>query len=285
MNVLVTGSDGQLGQEIQNLVGKKTNYFFTDRQLVDITNKYEILNFVSKNNISVIINCAAYTNVNESENNKKLAMKINSYGVKNLVEVCEIKKIKIIHFSTDYVYDGINFNPIKENESINPVNYYGLSKRDGEIHLQKSKCRSIIIRTSWLYSQFGDNFVKKIIDIGSNKKKINVINDQYGCPTYAKDLAELTIDIIKKNLNFFENSIICNYSNEGYTTWYDFAKKIFELKNIDSKIVPVKSFFDNNSAKRSKFLITDKSKIKRLFNIKIPHWEKSLKKYLKTIKI
>ena len=280
MNVLVTGSDGQLGQEIKKLVVNKKKYFFTNRKSVDITKKNEILDFINKNQIYLVINCAAYTDVNASEKNKEIAMKINSHGVKNLAEVCEKKKLKIIHFSTDYVYNGINLNPIKENEHINPQNFYGLSKREGELYLQKSKCQSIIIRTYWLYSHFGNNFVNKIISIAKERKKIHVVDDQYGCPTCAKDLAKIILYILNSNTDFFKKKIICNYSNEGYTSWYGFAKKIIELTNINCEVLGVKSLYYKKNAIRSSFLVTDKSKLKNLLKIQIPHWEDSLKTHL-----
>ena len=210
---MVTGANGQLGQEFQNNISKsKDEYYFTDKLELDITNKNHILNYVSDNQIDLIINCAAYANVNKSETNKNQVIKVNSDAVKNLVEVCEEKKIKMIHFSTDYVYNSSSLNPIKEDSNINPINYYGYSKREGEKIIEKSSSQSIIIRTSWLYSIYGNNFVKTIIKKGKNSDKVYVVSDQFGCPTYSKDLV---------NFNEFwlilVSWLISLYMNTNYT--------------------------------------------------------------------
>ena len=164
---------------------------FLDENELDITKRRKILEYVTIHKIDLIINCAAYTNVNQSETNKKQAIKVNVDGVRNLVELCEEKKLKMIHFSTDYVYNSDNLNPVNEDSKINPINYYGISKREGERIIEKSSSDSIIIRTSWLYSMYGNNFVKTMIKKGEKGQKIYVINDQFGCPTYSKDLVDL----------------------------------------------------------------------------------------------
>ena len=279
MKILVTGAGGQLGQEFKNNISKsKYEFYFTDEYELDIINKNHILNYVSYNQIDLIINCAAYTNVNESETNKNLAIKVNCDAVKNLIEICEEKKIKMIHFSTDYVYNSDNLNPIKEDSNVNPINYYGVSKREGEKIIEKSSSDSIIIRTSWLYSLYGKNFVKTIIKKGQNGKKIYVINDQFGCPTYSKDLVDCTLHIIASNK--FKNHKIYNFSNEGYTNWYDFTKKIFELKRINCKVFPVDSNKYITKATRPKYSITDKSRIKDIFNINIRNWDEALEEFI-----
>ena len=279
MKILVTGARGQLGQEFKNNISKSEYKFdFADEDELDITNKNHILNYVSDNQIDVIINCAAYTNVNESEINKNLAIKVNCDAVKNLIEICEEKKIKMIHFSTDYVYNSDNLNPIKEDSNVNPINYYGVSKREGEKIIEKSSSDSIIIRTSWLYSMYGKNFVKTIIKKGQNGEKIYVINDQFGCPTYSKDLVDCTLHIIASNN--FKNHKIYNFSNEGYTNWYDFTKKIFELKRINCKVLPVNSDRFITKATRPKYSITDKSRIKDIFNINIRNWDEALEEFI-----
>jgi dTDP-4-dehydrorhamnose reductase len=279
MKILVTGSNGQLGQEFQNNISKsKDDFYFADQFELDITNKNHILNYISENKIELIINCAAYTNVNESETNKKLAIKINSRAIKNLVEICEEEKLKMIHFSTDYVYSSNSINPIKEDSNINPINYYGFSKREGEKIIEKSSSDLIIIRTSWLYSMYGNNFVKTMIKKGEKGEKIYVINDQFGCPTYSKDLVDCTLNIIGSNkLNKHK---VYNFSNEGYTNWYDFTKKIFELKKINSLIIPVDSNNYKSIARRPKYSVTDKSRIKDTFNIDVRNWEDALEEFL-----
>ena len=283
MKILVTGASGQLGQEFQNNVSKsKDDFYFTDETELDITNKNHVLNYVSNNKIKLIINCAAYTNVNESETNKKLAIKINSSAIKNLVEICEEKKLKMIHFSTDYVYNSNSINPIKEDSNINPINYYGFSKREGEKIIEKSSSDLIIIRTSWLYSMYGNNFVKTMIKKGEKGEKIYVINDQFGCPTYSKDLVDCTLNIISSNkLNKYK---VYNFSNEGYTNWYDFTKKIFELKKINCSIIGQDSDNYKSLAKRPKYSVTDKSRIKDTFNINIRKWEDALEEFITNIK-
>jgi len=283
MNILVTGANGQLGQEFKNNISKsKDDFCFTDELDLDISNKNNILNYVKDHQIDLIINCAAYTNVNKSEINQKQAIKINSDAVRNLVEICEDRKLKIIHFSTDYVYNSDSINPIKEDSNINPINYYGFSKREGEKIIENSSAMSVVIRTSWLYSNYGNNFVKTIIKKGENNDKVYVINDQFGCPTYSKDLVDCTLNIIGSNkLNKYK---VYNFSNEGYTSWYDFTKKIFELKKINCSIIAVDSENYKSIAKRPKYSVTDKSRIKDIFNINIRSWEDALEEFINNIK-
>ena len=279
MRILVTGSNGQLGQEFKNNVSNSDHeFYFTDENELNITKKKEILDYVIIHKIELIINCAAYTNVNSAETNKRQAIKVNSDAVRNLVEVCEKKKIKMIHFSTDYVYNSDNLNPINEDSNINPINYYGISKREGEKIIEKSSSDSIIIRTSWLYSMYGNNFVKTMIKKGEKGQKIYVINDQFGCPTYSKDLVDCTLNIIVSNkLNKYK---VYNFSNEGYTNWYDFTKKIFELKKINCPIIAVNSDKYKSIANRPKYCITDKSRIKNIFNITIRNWNEALEEFI-----
>ena len=283
MKILVTGANGQLGQEFKNNVSKnKDDFYFTDKNELDIINKNHVLNYVSDNQIDLIINCAAYTNVNESETNKRQAIKVNSDAVKNLVEICQEQKLKMIHISTDYVYNSNNINPIKEDSNINPINYYGFSKREGEKIIEKSFSDSIIIRTSWLYSMYGSNFVKTMIKKSENGEKIYVINDQFGCPTYAKDLVNVILSIIDSGIK--PKYKVYNFSNEGYTNWYDFTKKIFELKKLDCSINPVDSENYRSIARRPKYSVLDKSRIKDTFNINIRNWEDALQELINNIK-
>jgi len=279
MRILVTGANGQLGQEFKNNVSNSNHeFFFNDEKELDIINKNHILNYVLDNQIDLIINCAAYTNVDESEINKNQAIKVNCDAVKNLIEICEEKKLKMIHFSTDYVYNSDNLNPIKEDSNINPINYYGISKREGERIIEKSSSDSIIIRTSWLYSMYGNNFVKTMIKKGENSDKVYVINDQFGCPTFSKDLVNCTLNIITSNK--FNKHKVYNFSNEGFTNWYEFTKKIFELKKINCDIIPVDSNSYKTTAIRPKFSVTDKSRIKDIFNITIRNWDEALEEFI-----
>jgi dTDP-4-dehydrorhamnose reductase len=279
MRVLVTGANGQLGQEFKNNVSNSNHkFYFTNVSELDITKKKEILDYVTIHKIELIINCAAYTNVDNAEINKRQAIKVNSDAVKNLIEICEEKKLKMIHFSTDYVYNSDNLNPINEDSNINPINYYGISKREGERIIEKSSSDSIIIRISWLYSMYGNNFVKNMIQKGENGDKIYVINDQFGCPTYSKDLVDCTINIIDSNK--FNKHKVYNFSNEGFTNWFEFTKKIFELKKITCDIVPVDSNSYETTATRPKFSVTDKSRIKDIFNLKIRSWDEALEEFI-----
>ena len=279
MRVLVTGANGQLGQEFKNNVSNSNHkFYFTNVSELDITKKKEILDYVTIHKIELIINCAAYTNVDNAEINKRQAIKVNSDAVKNLIEICEEKKLKMIHFSTDYVYNSDNLNPINEGSNINPINYYGISKREGERIIEKSSSDSIIIRISWLYSMYGNNFVKNMIQKGENGDKIYVINDQFGCPTYSKDLVDCTLNIIDSNK--FNKHKVYNFSNEGFTNWFEFTKKIFELKKITCDIVPVDSNSYETTATRPKFSVTDKSRIKDIFNLKIRSWDEALEEFI-----
>ena len=279
MNILVTGANGQLGQQFKNnTTNSDFEFYFADENELDITKKNDILNYTSNYKIKFILNCAAYTDVNGSESNKELAIKINSEAIKNLVEICEEQKLKMIHFSTDYVYNSESLDPIKEGKNVDPINYYGYSKREGEKFIEDSSSESIIIRTSWLYSNYKNNFVKTIINKGNNNEKIYVVNDQFGCPTYAKDLVNVILSIIESEIK--PKYKIYNFSNEGFTNWYDFAKKILQLKKINSLIIPVNSENYRTVAKRPRYSVTDKSRIKDIFNVNIRNWEEALEEFI-----
>jgi len=280
-NILVTGSNGQLGSELHNSASKypKINFFFKDKDL-DITKKEKIENYLIRNKINFIINTAAYTDVNNAEIEKQKSDLVNEKGVKNLVELSEKYNCKLIHYSTDYVYNGKNKIPLDEKSSTNPLNYYGISKRKGEKHIENSSCESIIIRTSWLYSNFGNNFVNAIIKKVQNKEKIIVVKDQFGCPTNAKDLALDTMNIVNSEIKLDKHGKIYNYSNLGFTNWSSFAKKIIEFLNIEYEIEEVSTDFFKSNVIRPKYSVTNKNKIVNTFNLNIPHWEESLKTYL-----
>ena len=253
----------------------------TDKEEFDICSYDAINNYLNDTKLDYIVNCAAYTDVKNAEIEREKSILINSFGVKNLVNYCEKKKIKFIHISTDYVYNSKSTDPSDEISNVKPINYYGFSKREGEKHVEKSKSESIVIRTSWLYSKFGKNFVNTIINRCINNNEISVVDDQFGCPTYAKDLANDILKIIKLNSSLnFENRIF-NYSNLSYTNWYDFAQTIKSICGFNNLIKPVSTSFFKNDVKRPKFSVTSKQKIIDTFKLEINNWDTSLEYYIK----
>lgn len=281
LNILVTGSKGQLGSEIRGLsVDYKNNYFFTDKNELDISNEKEIKNFIEVNNIDTIINCAAYTAVDKAEDDAENADKINHLAVKYLAEIAKEKNIKLIHVSTDYVFDGTNHKPYIETDSTNPNGVYGKTKLDGEKAMQEiNPNHSIIIRTSWVYSSYGANFVKTMLRLAKERESLGVIFDQVGTPTYARDLATTILEIIPKIEN--EDVEIYNYSNEGVLSWYDFARTIFELSDIECHINPIEAKEYPTPARRPHYSLLNKAKIKKEYNITIPYWKDSLDECLR----
>ena len=276
LNILVTGTNGQLGSEIKALSSDYSyNFFFTDRNSIDITNKEDIRNFCQKNNINAIINCAAYTAVDKAQSDEINADLVNRKAVKKLSLVSKELNIKLIHISTDYVFDGRNFKPYCEEFQTNPQGIYGKTKLDGENEMRDINPKnSIIIRTSWVYSSFGNNFVKTMLRLGKEKKELGVIFDQVGTPTYARDLALTILNIIPQINN--KKVEIYNYSNEGVLSWYDFAKEIMRMAKLNCKINPIETFQYPTPAKRPYFSLLNKAKIKKEFNIEIPYWKDGL---------
>ena len=279
IKILVTGSQVQLGSEIREEKNNYTNYhfIFSDITSFDIT-KYEIVEeYVKNNNIECIINCAAYTNVEMAQEQQVIADEINHLSVNNLARISKENDIKLIHISTDYVFDGKSKKPYLESDTPNPKSVYGLTKYLGEqAILRVNPKNSIIIRTSWVYSSFGSNFVKTILKIAKSKKEIKVVDDQIGSPTYAKDLAKFILEIIpEKN----KNTEIINFSNGGTCSWFDFSKEIIQMSGINSKIKPVDTSFFNFKAPRPKYSVLDKSKLKTNYNFKLSHWKKSLETF------
>ena len=278
-NVLVTGANGQLGSEIRELSSAYENkFFFTDSQDLDITNKTKVENFCQKNKIHVIINCAAYTAVDKAEEDEVNAYKINHLAVKYLAEIAKEQDIKLIHISTDYVFDGRNFKPYVETDTTNPQGVYGQTKLESEqAMVSVNPANSIIIRTSWVYSSFGANFVKTMLRLGKERDELGVIFDQVGTPTYARDLADALLRMVSDEcLVFSDNVEIYNFSNEGVASWYDFAKAIFELANVEVEVKPIQTVDYPTPARRPHYSILDKSKIKKEYNITIPYWKDSL---------
>ncbi|NOR55880.1 MAG: dTDP-4-dehydrorhamnose reductase [Sulfurovum sp.] len=283
-NILVTGSKGQLGSEIKELSPEyQDNFFFTDRDNLDISNQEDIKHFIETNDINIIINCAAYTAVDKAENDEISADKINHLAVKYLAEIAKEKNIKLVHVSTDYVFDGTNFKPYSESDTTNPNGVYGKTKLDGEKAMQEiNPNNSIIIRTSWVYSSYGANFVKTMLRLGKEKKSLGVIFDQVGTPTYARDLAKTILDIIPTIKN--EAVEIYNYSNEGVLSWYDFAKEIMKMAKLDCTVNPIESKAYPTPATRPHYSLLNKTKIKETFKIEIPYWKDSLAECLKKMK-
>jgi len=279
-NILVTGAKGQLGSEIKELSSySDATFFFTDADALDITDKKAIESFIEINQIDVIINCAAYTAVDKAEENEDLADKVNQQAVKYLAEVSKERDIKFIHVSTDYVFDGKNYKPYIEDDVTNPPSVYGKTKLDGEKALFKVAAKnSIIIRTSWVYSSFGANFVKTMLKYGKERDELRVIYDQVGTPTYARDLAKAILDIIPQLDN--EKPEVYHYSNEGVLSWYDFAKEIMKMAKIKCNIVPIETYEYPLPAPRPHYSLLNKSKIKKTFNITIPFWKDSLSECL-----
>lgn len=282
-NVLVTGANGQLGSELQLLAKTHNdilNFIFTDVNELDITDAKAVDDFVKDNKIRYIVNCAAYTAVDKAEDDIELCYKINRDAVRNLAIAASNNQAKVIHVSTDYVFDGTAHEPYKETNAVCPQSVYGKSKQEGEEVLLSICPESIIIRTSWLYSTFGNNFVKTMIKLGAERDTLNVVADQTGTPTNAADLAEAIIKILdysEANSNFATG--IYHYSNEGITTWYDFTKAIHLFAGInDCTISPITTDQYPTKASRPQYSVLDKSKIKNTFEIEIPNWENSLEK-------
>ena len=282
-NILVTGSNGQLGSEIKELSSKYSyNFFFTTRDEIDITNKEDVRDFCKTNNINAIINCAAYTAVDKAQSDEQNADLINRKAVKKLALVSKELNIKLIHVSTDYVFDGRNFKPYCEQFQTSPQSVYGKTKLDGENEMINiNPLNSIIIRTSWVYSYYGANFVKTILRLGKDKDELGVIFDQIGTPTYAKDLAYTLLEILPKLQN--PKVEIYNYSNEGVLSWYDFAKEIMKMTKLNCKVNPIETYQYPTPAKRPHYSLLNKSKIKNEFDIEIPYWKDGLDDCLKRL--
>jgi len=283
MKVLVIGSDGQLGLEFRKISSSydSLSWVFSNIKTLDLLISDSISSFLNNINPSVIINCAAYTSVDKAEAESKLAYIINHKAVDIISRWTRDNNKKLIHISTDYVFDGLSKLPLSENSITNPVNEYGRSKLKGEQVCLNNDSNSMVIRTSWLYSSFGKNFVKTMIELMKKNKSVKVVNDQIGSPTYAYDLAKVIIEIIMNSKN---KSGLFHYSNEGETSWFEFARSIRELYNLDCEIIGVSSKEFKTIAKRPKYSLLNKSKIKTIFNLEIPNYKQSLKNCIEIIK-
>ena len=277
LNILITGSNGQLGREIRevSIFYPYYNFIFTDIEELDITDAGQVEQFFHKNNFDAVINCAAYTAVDRAEQEPVSAMLINRDAVANLVQACKNDDAYLVHISTDYVFDGRANRPYREDDKPNPTSSYGRSKLAGEEAMMSCLLKGMIIRTSWLYSSFGSNFVKTILRKGAEKGKLDVVDDQVGCPTYARDLATAILEILPKALSIHQFEIY-HYSNEGECSWYEFAKAAIDLANIPCQVNPVSSDKYPQQAPRPLYSVLNKTKVKEQFGIKIPEWRSSL---------
>jgi len=295
MNILVTGANGQLGNEIR-IVAKNScdKYIYTDvvevegveTTILDITSLDAIRKIVSENEVNCIINCAAYTNVDKAETDEALCELLNAKAVENLALAMKEVDGLLIHVSTDYVFGGDLYNtPCKEDQKGTPTGVYGKTKLQGEKNILTSGCKHVIIRTAWLYSEFGKNFVKTMLNLTSIKPQLKVVFDQVGTPTYAYDLATAIYEIINER-KFEGNYGVYHYSNEGVCSWYDFTKVIAEYTgNINCDIQPCHSEEFPSPVKRPAYSVLDKTKIKQIFGVKVPYWTDSLKVCLENLKI
>lgn len=278
MKILVTGSDGQLGNELKVLAPAypACEFIFTDVAELDITRERETAILVGSQKPAVIINCAAYTAVDKAEQEDNLAFLINSTAVGNLARAASQHDALLVHISTDYVFDGKGFKPYVEDDPTNPISLYARSKHAGEQQVHSFAKKAMIIRTSWLYSEFGNNFVKTMMKYGKERGQLNVVFDQTGTPTYARDLAKTILDIVIKQPGL-DGVEIFHYSNEGVTSWYDFAKAIMEISGISCAINPIETKDYPLPASRPFFSVFNKSKIKQRFQVEIPYWKDSLR--------
>jgi dTDP-4-dehydrorhamnose reductase len=279
MNILVTGANGQLGNEMR-IVAKNSadNYIFTDVAELDITNAEAVEKMVMDNDVKVIVNCAAYTNVDKAEDDSEFAEILNAKAPKNLAVAMKKNDGLLVHVSTDYVFGGTKNNtPCKENEPANPTGVYGVTKLHGEQAIIASGCRHIIIRTAWLYSEFGKNFLKTMLNLTATKPQLKVVFDQVGTPTYAYDLALAIFDIVE-NRKYEGNDGVYHYSNEGVCSWFDFTKMIAEYAgNTQCDIQPCHSDEFPSKVVRPSYSVLDKTKIKATFGTVVPYWTDSLK--------
>ena len=283
-NILVTGSSGQLALEIKDIACKYKNYtfFFTDFKELDITNHDSVYQFILKNDINIIINCAAYTDVNRAEFEEDKANLVNNLAVCNLATISKDFGIKFIHISTDYVFDGKKKEPYEEKDLTNPISVYGKTKLNGEIAIRKiNPHNTLIIRTSWLYSKYGKNFLKNILNLAEDNCSLKVVSDQIGSPTSAADLAAVILKLVSKIKN--KKVEILHFANNGQCSWFEFASEIMNIKGLKKNLVPIYSDKLSKSAKRPAFSALNNKVIKEKYNIEVLNWKKALERDLKKI--
>lgn len=276
MKILVTGANGQLGNELKLLLEASLpgQTIYTDRDELDLTDAKAVEAFLIDNDITHVVNCAAYTAVDRAEEEKSECAAINTDAVKNLAMAADANGAKIIHISTDYVFDGTNHRPYRESDKVNPISQYGTTKRKGETALLALAPESIIIRTAWLYSSFGNNFVKTMLRLADKNPEVRVISDQIGTPTYARDLAKAIVTILRSQQWV---AGIYHFTNEGAASWYDFAHAIFRIAGKKVKLTPIPTEDYPTPATRPAYSILDRSRIKATYGVEIPHWEDSLR--------
>ncbi|HTE33378.1 MAG TPA: dTDP-4-dehydrorhamnose reductase [Chryseolinea sp.] len=279
MKILVTGANGQLGSELRRIAetSGKDEFTFVDLAEMDLGSDDAIAAFFTDKVFDFIINCAAYTAVDQAEKDIDLAYRVNAEAVRALAEICARKKIRLIHISTDYVFDGKGNEPISEDVQPNPISVYGKSKLAGERYVRQILNDAYIIRTAWVYSTFGKNFVKTIARLARERDTLNVVYDQVGSPTYARDLAVTLLAIVQKvNAGVIDKPGTYHYTNEGVISWYDFAVFIVKYFNLPCRICPIPAKEYKTLAERPTFSVLDKSRLKNTFAIEIPHWHESL---------
>jgi dTDP-4-dehydrorhamnose reductase len=289
-SILVTGASGQLGRSLNTIIHNYPQYTvtFASRDMLDLSKPSSIDAFFKANTFDLIINCAAYTAVDKAESEPKLADAINHLAVKQLAEIAVQQQAKLIHISTDYVFNGQQNKPYVETDKVDPQGVYGKTKLAGEQGLQAiMPMNSLIIRTSWLYSEFGNNFVKTMLMLAEQRSGVNVIYDQVGTPTYAGDLANAIMCIVQSNA-FNQTTLetdICHFSNEGACSWYDFAITIFELSDVECNVKPIESKDYPTAAKRPHYSVLNKIKIKQLYKVDVPYWKEALQRCSQGLKV
>lgn len=279
--ILVTGANGQLGQCIKELSSKidsNNTYIFKSSADLNITQYKQVITEFIIGNFDFCINCAAYTNVDKAETDVENAADVNTFGVKNLAIACKQTNTTLLHISTDFVFDGSKNSPYTETDTTSALGVYGATKQQGEKEIIQNLSQYYIIRTSWLYSEYGHNFMKSMIRLGNEKVQLSIVDDQTGTPTYAKDLAEVLINIITRKPIPYG---IYHLSNEGTATWFEFAQAIFEINNNSINLSPITTEAYPLPAKRPKYSVMDKTKLKKALSLEIPHWKDSLAKALK----
>lgn len=288
-NVLITGANGQLGNELrrrQELSNNTLHFIYTDSDILDITNEEQVDDFVRENRIQYIINCAAYTAVDKAESDVEKAYLINSTGAENLAKAARNHGAKLIHISTDYVFDGKSQVPYSESMPTHPQSVYGASKVKGEEAIRQILSDAVIIRTSWLYSEFGNNFVKTMLRLMQERETLNIVSDQTGSPTYAADLAEMIIHIIEHSEAKEWKEGTYHFCNSGTTTWFGFAEKIKELAGITTcEMHPIRTDEYPTAAQRPAYSVMDTSKISSAFHVEIPSWENALQRCMGRLKM
>lgn len=282
MHILVTGANGQLGCSLQKIAGAypQHTFVYTDLPETDITDKTGLEALVEHHRIELIVNCAAYTAVDRAESEPELARKINCEGPRTLARVTKERGLRLIHVSTDYVFDGESCHPLKEDQPTSPTGVYGITKLAGEKAIEETGCNAAIVRTAWLYSEFGNNFVKTMLKVGAQRESLSVVYDQIGTPTYAPDLAAALLHIAGQGIEGFQ---VYHFSGEGVISWYDFAKEIFEMAGMPTRVEAIESWQYPSAAKRPAYSVLAKDKIKQLGAV-VPYWKDSLKVCFEALK-